>query len=488
MGIAPSDEGTSDEPDQPRTATARELAARNVSDLWLRWYLTPKQLDTVARLSLFAATFDAAGAATLCLGLNPSLADQRDAAIMLRCLRGLSVLQEARHAAAAAQQPRYGMHLLVRGLAADVLRRQPEDSQTAAVTGFVAYVLDVGDKLASLRESSGNAAAEADRLLALEAPNLQAMLQLMAEPEPYRAMALLEGNSEQAVEWRVLIVRMSYALSWWGQPGLALDAARTAYSARQTWPDDESTLMSANNLSLTLGNAGQFREAADVARQALAAWKRVYGPEHPGTLRCLDHLSVSLAHLGQHLEAADTARKVLTARQRVLDPEHPDVLTSLSDRSERLAQDGQHQQAADMARQVLAAQQRKLGPEHPDTLSTLSNLSLWLAELGHDQEAAHMARQALAVRQHVLGPKHPHTLASLNNISLMLMKLGQRQEAVDMARQVLAARQRVLGPKHPHTLASMDNIIIMLMKLGQDQEAVDMARQVLAARQRVLGL
>ena len=57
------------------------------------------------------------------------------------------------------------------------------------------------------------------------------------------------------------------------------------------------------------------------------------GPEHPDTLRILNTLSNVLAELGQHQEAADMARQALAAQQRVLGPEHPDTLGSLSNLS-----------------------------------------------------------------------------------------------------------------------------------------------------------
>ena len=93
-----------------------------------------------------------------------------------------------------------------------------------------------------------------------------------------------------------------------------------------------------------------------MARQVLAAQQRVLGPEHPDTLRSLSLLSIWLAELGQHQEAADMARQALAACCSAFGPE-PDTLRSLSILSIWLAELGQHQEAADMA-QLLAAQKR----------------------------------------------------------------------------------------------------------------------------------
>ena len=171
-----------------------------MSDLWLRRYLSPKQLEAIARLSVFA-TFDSTGAAAVMHGADADPAQLRDAELMLRCLRGLSVLQEVQQAASAySEPPRYGMHLLVRGLAAEVQQRQPEDSQAEAVTGFVDHVISIGNRLADLEQTAANAATTAD-LLGLEMPNMQTMLQLLSAPSSsVIAVALLEDDSSSCRE------------------------------------------------------------------------------------------------------------------------------------------------------------------------------------------------------------------------------------------------------------------------------------------------
>ena len=254
-----------------------------------------------------------------CMARKPAL-QRSDVELMLRCLRGLSVLQGVQQGAADSQQPRYGMHLLVRGQAAQVQRRQPEDQQTAALTGFIDHILSVGKRLASLARTAANAVAATD-LIGLEVLNMQAMLQLMAGPDSPGALTMLQDvvdKSGLAARRRDSIDLMAYALSHWGQPRLALEATRTAYEARKLRPDEEATLRSLTNLCCTLSEAGLHQEAMIKVRQVLAAMQRVLGPEHPDALNSLSNLSIWLAQLGQHQEAVDMARQALAAQQRVL--------------------------------------------------------------------------------------------------------------------------------------------------------------------------
>ena len=505
VGIAPNiSEPTSGSPTQSDTATASELRARNISELWLRRYLSPQQLEALGRLSIFAATFDAVSAAGVLHGADASRGQVRDAAVMLRCLRGLSVLQEVQQAAAGLREPRYSMHLLVRSLAVEVQRRQPVESKSVAVTGFIDYLLNVGlcvhvlslawsPELRSEQAGScSDASAVAMHLMAVEEPNTQAMLRMLARLEPPSAAALLQDDTDPAARRRASLDRLADALAVCCQPGLALEAARAAHTARQPWPDAEATLAAASRLSAHLLFAGQPQAAVSLERRTLRDKQRLLEPEHPSIVTSMNNLCVCLFKLGQSPDARDmaeqasAAQQAAAARQRSLRPEHPAIQCSLGNLRISPESLWQHQEAVAMSRQALAALGRVLGPGHPATLHGMSILSDMLAKLGHHHEAADMARQALAARQRLLGPEHPLTLCSLSDLSTRLAALGRYQEAADMARQALAARQLLLGPGHPDTVVGLHNLSIWLARLGQHQAAADLAWQTMASQQRVL--
>jgi len=433
-----------------------------VSGFWLTQYLSPKQREATASLSLFAATFAADRAAAVMHGAAAGAEQRDDAVNMLRGLRGVSVLQ-----AVTAPQPdteghsRYSMHLLIRDLAVELRAKQLQhgDADDTAASGFLSYMLHRrGAELIDLDGTAANAAVAA-RLLGQETQNFAAMLHLVAAPDRHRARAMLEDDSQHGTACRDLMTNLAVALAEWGQLQLAEQVGRAALTASRQWPDQPDTMTSMSNLGVWLSDLGQYEAAADIARQALTARQGVLGPEHPATLTSMSNLSGYLGEQGQHRAAADMARQVLDCWQRVLGSEHVDTLSSMSKLSVWLGDLGQHKEAAAMGWQALTARQRVLGREHPNTLSSMSNLSICLAKLDQHEEAASMARQALAVRKRVLRPDHPDTLESMSSLSLWLAHLGHDAEAADMAQQALTAQQRVLGLlEHPGTLTIMANL------------------------------
>ena len=94
---------------------AAQPAAKRVLSAWLDRYLSDDQSRACARLSLFAASFDAAGAAAVLYGAAASPAKRAEAQQTLRTLRGFGILQE-RQQPAADGQLRYSMHPLLRDL------------------------------------------------------------------------------------------------------------------------------------------------------------------------------------------------------------------------------------------------------------------------------------------------------------------------------------------------------------------------------------
>ena len=80
-------------------------------------------------------------------------------------------------------------------------------------------------------------------------------------------------------------------------------------------------------------------------RSALAAQRRVLGPEHPETLRTSHNLAWSLGKLGQHAEAELLLQSVLEGHQRALGPEHDDALRAAVALADTLDALGKHAEA-----------------------------------------------------------------------------------------------------------------------------------------------
>ena len=438
---------------QAASGAAAELDAQRTSGFWLDRYLIDTEKHAAACLSLFAATFNASGAATVLYGSEASAQQQANARQMLRALCSVSVLQQVPQPAMPTQT-RYSMHPLMRGLAMELRSRQPDSVRDSMAINFVVYVLDQGSvELANLDHTAAGMPVAA-QLLEWE-PNIAAMLQLVAAPDQQRAGAMLKEDSRQGIVCRNAMDKLVVALARWGQLPLAADVGHAVWEARRRQRDDPDTLISMSNLSTLLGRQGYNEQALVMARQVLAERQRVLSDDDPSTLNSMANLSDRLAELGQHKDAARMAADALSAQQRVLGSDHPSTLDSMFKLSICQAVLGQHKAAADTAQRELAQRQRVLGAEHPHTLASMANVSNRLAELGQDKDAAGMAQQVLTARQCILGPEHPDTLRSKSVLSSLLTELGRDELAADMAKEALAAQQRVLGPDHPDTLQTL---------------------------------
>jgi tetratricopeptide (TPR) repeat protein len=232
---------------------------------------------------------------------------------------------------------------------------------------------------------------------------------------------------------------------------------------------------------------GDFRRAELAYRQAMAASRRLLGPEDPDTLTLMNNLAEALRELGDAAGAAQLHRQVLDASRRLLGPEDLDTLGSMNNLANTLADLGDENGAAELHRQVLDARRRLLGPEHPNTLDSINNLATTLRALGDAAGAAELHRQALDGLRRLLGSEHPNTLGSMSNLAATLRELGDAAGAAELHRQVLDASRRLLGPEHPDTLTSMSNLALALGDLGDLAGAQDLLEQVLDASRRLLG-
>ena len=231
------------------SGAARKLDARHVSKLWLDRYLEGAEKHATACLSLFAATFDTSGAAAVLHGPEADAQQQDTSEQMLRLLRSVSVLQEAPVGPMSAQpESRYSMHPLIRGLAVELRSGQSEADCNIAARNFVVYMLQKGgNELASLSRTAA-AAPFAAQLLDWEAPNIAAMLELVAA-DRHQAGAMLKEDSQRGETCRDALHDLAVAMSNWNQPQLAEQAGRAVYNARRHRAEDPDTLPSMSNLA-----------------------------------------------------------------------------------------------------------------------------------------------------------------------------------------------------------------------------------------------
>lgn len=195
-----------------------------------------------------------------------------------------------------------------------------------------------------------------------------------------------------------------------------------------------------------------------------------------------------LIEVGQYAEAEQHGRSAVAAREEGLGREHPDTLTSVSNLGTVLERQGKYNEAEAMHQQALEGLEKTLGCEHLETLISVSNLGIVLERQGKYKEAEAMHQRALEGSEKALGREHPDTLTSVSNLAAVLWKQQRFAEAETLQIHVLEASKRVLGDNHPDTLLEMNNLAVTVWSQDRCTEALLLMDACVELRGQVLGL
>jgi eukaryotic-like serine/threonine-protein kinase len=221
-----------------------------------------------------------------------------------------------------------------------------------------------------------------------------------------------------------------------------------------------------------LGNAafarGDFAVAEARYRQTAAEWEASRGPDHRSTLQAKADHALALAALGRAEEAEPLAREALAARERVFGPESAYVAHSRFALGEVLRAAGRSAEGLVELRRARELGAKVFGEAHQTTVR--AGVALALAALDSDEpELRAEAEKALdraAEGQRALDPEH----SRMGEIDLARARLALL--AGDAARAVTLA-----GGAH-HRLAA---------RLGAGSPAAETAAQAAAAAREILG-
>jgi len=136
-------------------------------------------------------------------------------------------------------------------------------------------------------------------------------------------------------------------------------------------------------------------------------------------------MGVVLYKQGDFKEAENEMRAALAVRERVLGPENPDTLGNRCNLAAVLYKEGRYAEAEKEDRAVLAIQERVLGPDAPGTLMSQDDLAYLLQETGRKADAEQEFRAVLALRERILGPDNPETIGTMQQLAQVLLTEGK---------------------------------------------------------------
>ena len=232
-------------------------------------------------------------------------------------------------------------------------------------------------------------------------------------------------------------------------------------------------------------SAGRASEARFLKESTLSVRRRVLGEEHPSTLISINNLAVTLRDLGDVSGAKDLHETALSVKRRVLGEEHPATLNSMHNLAVTLRDLGDISDARALQESALLVRRRVLGEEHPSTLISMNQLAVTLKALGESSGARELHESALSVSRRVLGEEHPGTLMLMNNLAETLRALGESSSARELHESALSVRRRVLGEEHPDTLMSMHNLCYVQAESDDLELDPQLVEQLLSGVQKL---
>jgi CHAT domain-containing protein/tetratricopeptide (TPR) repeat protein len=233
--------------------------------------------------------------------------------------------------------------------------------------------------------------------------------------------------------------------------------------------------------------AGQYPQALELTRQALALQVKILGQSDPAVASSLRQLARLHWMLTEYREGEPLAVQALAIHEQVYGQEHLEVAEDLEVLTNLYRERGDYPGAERFCRRALAIWEKLSGLEHPNVARGLNALAILYATRADYAQAEPLYRRALAIREKAFGAEHPETAKVLNNLALMHMKQGSYDRAEPLLRRTLAAWEKTYGPEHPNAGIVLLNLAAVLSGAGRLEEVEPLLLRDLAIWEKITG-
>jgi CHAT domain-containing protein len=312
-------------------------------------------------------------------------------------------------------------------------------------------------------------------------------------------------------------------------PGAALAGAPTPPDPP---PPNDGTARGLLVASRARSRAGQYDEAIDLAKQALAQWEKEIGPSAPGLVDPLDHLASLLAIKGDD----DGAQRLRLRAMAILEAEHgaddPQLVADLlalarlyhahgddrraeplltravaiaegawKDRPQLLTEplraaaafyqdQGDDERAEPLLVRQLALAEAYTEPDHIFTTTPMISLGAFYRRRGDLARARPLLEKANAIftadpywRDHF----HEVYLRSFVELGALYADAGEDERAAPLLEKALDLSERSMGPESPVAARCQNDLGALRLQQGDPARALPLLQKALAAREKVLG-
>lgn len=233
---------------------------------------------------------------------------------------------------------------------------------------------------------------------------------------------------------------------------------------------------------------GKYSEATPVIDEALSIRRELYGDAPAAEVaESLQDLAFNRYYLGDYDQAIDTMRSALAMRRAVHPALHPDLGEAINELARLLYMTGHYAEAQPLYEEALAMARKLVGPEHKDIAMALTNVAQVLQDQKQYEQAEADYREALAMQKHLLGDSHPDLVLTMNNLAFLLYDEGRAADAIAMLRDSLKLARSALGEKHPDVGAITTNLGFWLTQEREYGEARSLLDEGLEIRRAAFG-
>jgi tetratricopeptide (TPR) repeat protein len=191
-----------------------------------------------------------------------------------------------------------------------------------------------------------------------------------------------------------------------------------------------------NNLGLSIGWQGRWKEAGEQYQELHAVDRRVYGEDHPYTMMTLMELGTTMLQQQRFDEAEEAMRGALVIARRIFLPAHPTLLICMNNLGSLLLDRGKLDEAEAILMEGYETGRQKLRPMD----APMDTLVLHLAKLRNRQkrfsEAADYSLQLHDAVAAKYGPRDKRTLSTLVYVYQNLLYAGRGGEGLAMIEQL----------------------------------------------------
>jgi tetratricopeptide (TPR) repeat protein len=258
-----------------------------------------------------------------------------------------------------------------------------------------------------------------------------------------------------------------------GQYQDALNPAKEALAIRKKLfgPDHTDVAQSASNLAWLFSNIGQYEDALPLYQEALAIDKEICGELHLVVAKDQHNLAELFKRMKKYKEAILLNESALATRREILGENHQEVGISLRNKGLLYYADGQYEKAVQPFEQTLAICKKNMGEDSPDLASDLTNLARVYKKMGQFPKALTLFEKALSIRRKLFLDDNVFIAVSFADIAIIYSKLDRNDMAIQFYEYSLAIFQKIEGPESTNVAKCFNNLALIYIEMAQFERA-----------------